>query len=79
MSAVGAGDALLAGMLLKLADGEGMEEALRWGTAAGAAACLTSGTQLCRRVDVKHILPDVRVEQFPSAVATGGAGGSKRR
>ena len=79
VSAVGAGDALLAGMLLKLADGEGMEEALRWGTAAGAAACLTTGTQLCRRADVKRILPDVRIEQSRSAVAAGGDGSGKHR
>lgn len=68
-SAVGAGDALLAGMLLKLSDGGGMEEALRWGTAAGAAACLTSGTQLCVRADVERILPDVVVEKLKNAVA----------
>ncbi|MDP3769137.1 MAG: 1-phosphofructokinase [Dehalococcoidia bacterium] len=65
VSSVGAGDALLAGMLLQLEDGAGMEEALRWGTAAGAAACLTAGTQLCRRDDVTRALPQVRVERVP--------------
>ena len=64
VSAVGAGDALLAGLLMKLEEGAGMEEALRWGTAAGAAACLTQGTQLCRRDDFTKLLPDVRVEQI---------------
>ena len=64
VSAVGAGDALLAGLLMKLEEGAGMEEALRWGTAAGAAACLTQGTQLCRRDDFTQLLPDVRVEQI---------------
>ena len=63
VSAVGAGDALLAGLLLKLEEGGDMEEALRWGTAAGAAACLTSGTQLCRRADVIRLLSDVRVRR----------------
>ena len=77
--AVGACEALLAGLLLKLADGEGMEEALRWGTAAGAATCLTTGTQLCHRADVKRILPDVRVEQSRSTVAAGGHGSRKRQ
>ena len=70
VSAVGAGDALLAGMLLKLEQDAGLEEALRWGTAAGAAACLSPGTQLCRRDDVSRLLPQVRVEQIRgSAVA----------
>ena len=63
VSAVGAGDALLAGLLLKLEDGDDLGEALRYGTAAGAAACLTPGTQLCRRADVERLLPGVRVER----------------
>ncbi len=63
VSSVGAGDAFLAGMLLQLGDGAGMEEALRWGTAAGAAACLSPGTQLCKRGDVLHLLDQVRVER----------------
>jgi 1-phosphofructokinase len=69
VSAVGAGDALLGGLLYKLEAGEGIEEGLRWGAAAGAAACLQPGTQLCRQEDVLRLLPDVRVEQirWPSA------------
>ena len=63
VSAIGAGDALLAGLLMKLEEGAGLAEGLRWGTAAGAAACLASGTQLCRREEVERLLPGVRVEQ----------------
>ena len=63
VSAVGAGDALLAGMLLKLEEGAGLEEGLRWGTAAGAAACLTPGTQLCEREEIERLLPQVRVKR----------------
>ena len=63
VSTVGAGDSLLAGLLYKLEDGAGIEEALRFGTAAGAAACLTAGTQLCKREDVERLLPEVRVER----------------
>ena len=70
VSSVGAGDALLAGLLLKLEDGESLGEALRYGTAAGVAACLQPGTQLCRRTDVERILPNVRVEQVRGAAAT---------
>ena len=72
VSAVGAGDALLAGLLMKLEEGVGMEEALRWGTAAGAATCLTQGTQLCRRDDFTKLLPDVRVKQIRGSQAAAG-------
>jgi 1-phosphofructokinase len=64
VSSVGAGDALLGGMLYKLEEGGSLEEALRWGTAAGVAACLTSGTQLCRQSELVSLLPNVRVEQI---------------
>lgn len=63
VSSVGAGDAFLAGMLLQLSDNAGIEEALRWGTAAGAAACLSPGTQLCEREEVLRLLDKVRVEK----------------
>jgi 1-phosphofructokinase family hexose kinase len=64
VSSVGAGDALLAGLILKLDDGAGLEEALRWGTAAGAATCLTPGTQMCRGEDVTRVLSTVQVERI---------------
>jgi 1-phosphofructokinase len=74
-SAVGAGDALLAGLLLKLDDNDGgIEEGLRWGTAAGAAACLTPGTQLCFREDVLRVLPQVRVERIERSAVGSSAG-----
>jgi 1-phosphofructokinase len=69
VSPTGAGDALLAGLLYKLEEGGNMEEALRWGTATGAAACLTSGTQLCHREDVLRLLPGVRVERIRNGAA----------
>lgn len=78
-SAVGAGDALLAGMLFKLEENPaGLEEAMRWGTAAGAAACLSSGTQLCLRDDVARILPNVRVERIERAAVPSSASDDRR-
>ena len=56
-SAVGAGDAFLAGLLLGLKRGRGWERALELASAAGAAVCLTPGTQLCRAEDVERLLP----------------------
>ena len=69
ISSVGAGDALLGGLLYSLEEGGSLEEGLRWGTAAGAAACLTSGTQLCRQSDLLGLLPQVRIEQIRGAPA----------
>lgn len=51
-SAVGAGDSFLAAMVWALADGWSREEAFRLGVAAGAAAALTPGTELCLKQDV---------------------------
>ena len=64
VSSVGAGDALLAGLLIELDGGAGLGEGLRLGTAAGAAACLTSGTQLCHRADVERVLPQVTLRRI---------------
>ncbi|WP_416798445.1 1-phosphofructokinase family hexose kinase [Ciceribacter azotifigens] len=51
-SAVGAGDSFVAAMTWSLAEGHNIREAFRFGLAAGAAAVMTPGTQLCRRQDV---------------------------
>ncbi|HXV28925.1 MAG TPA: hexose kinase [Sinorhizobium sp.] len=51
-SAVGAGDSFVGAMTWFLMQGKPMEEAFRFGVAAGAAAAMTPGTELCRRDDV---------------------------
>jgi 6-phosphofructokinase 2 len=51
-SAVGAGDSFIAAMTWSLAEGHDIGEAFRFGLAAGAAAVMTPGTELCRRQDV---------------------------
>ena len=63
VSAVGAGDAFLAGMLVALRRNRGWEEALTLATASGAACCLTPGTGLCRRGDVEQIIRQISVER----------------
>jgi 6-phosphofructokinase 2 len=50
---VGAGDSMLAGIVLGLCRGLELGEAVRYGITAGAAALLGSGTELCRRSDVE--------------------------
>lgn len=63
-STVGAGDSAVAGLVLKLSQGDGIEEACRLAVAAGTAATLTPGTELCRRQDVERLLPQVKVEKL---------------
>jgi 6-phosphofructokinase 2 len=54
-STVGAGDSMLAGIVLGLSRGLPLHEAVRFGMAAGAAALFGAGTQLCRRADVERL------------------------
>ena len=54
-STVGAGDSMLAGIVLGLSRGLALLEAVRFGIAAGTAALLGSGTQLCRRDDAERL------------------------
>ena len=54
-SAVGAGDSFLGAMTWALSEGKAPADAFRFGMAAGAAAVMTSGTQLCRHEDVLHL------------------------
>ncbi len=63
VSAVGAGDSFLAAYVLKLYEGEDRETALRWAAAAGSAAVLTPGTELCKKDDVLALLDRVTIER----------------
>ena len=51
-SAVGAGDSFVGAIVWALSQGQEIEEAFRFGLAAGAAAVMTPGTELCRRADI---------------------------
>ena len=61
-SKVGAGDSFLAGCVLALSQGRSIEDALRLGMAAGTAAVMNEGTQLCRKEDVERLVPGIKVE-----------------
>lgn len=54
-SAVGAGDSMVGAMVLALARGDELRNAVRFGVAAGAAALMTEGTELCRREDAERL------------------------
>ncbi len=59
MSSVGAGDSFLGALVWSLAAGRDLADALRYAVAAGSAALLAPGTQLCRPEDVHRLTADV--------------------
>ena len=62
-STVGAGDAMLGGMLLGYEKEGDMSRAFRYGVAAGAASVMTEGTQLIVPEDFYNLLEQVRVQE----------------
>ena len=61
---VGAGDALTSGLVVKLAEGAGALEALRFGVACGTATAMKTGSGLCDAADVAAILPHVKAMEL---------------
>jgi 6-phosphofructokinase 2 len=55
LSSIGAGDTMLAGIVLSLSRGWTLTDAVGFGMAAGAAALLRPGTELCRREDAERL------------------------
>ncbi len=54
-STIGAGDSMLAGMVLGLAQGKSFSEMAKFGVACGTAAAMSPGTQLCKKQDVEGL------------------------
>ena len=59
VSAVGAGDSFLGALIWRLAAGADLRKSFRQAVAAGAAALLNPGTELCRPDDVKRLAEQV--------------------
>ena len=55
VSKVGAGDSMVAGIVYHLARGKPLKESVMFGVAAGTAAVMTPGTQLCRKQDTQRL------------------------
>ncbi|MCB4858763.1 1-phosphofructokinase family hexose kinase [Sphingobium sp. PNB] len=77
-SAVGAGDSFLAAMTFALACGRDPMDAFRYGIAAGAAAVLTPGTDLCHRDEVERLYVLVDPGETPAEASTNMAAHSSR-
>lgn len=58
ISAVGSGDSFVGAMVFRLARGHTIEDAFRFGIAAGAAAVLTPGTDLARADDIHRLFKE---------------------
>ena len=61
VSVVGAGDSFLGAVVWSLARNDSLETVLRHGVAAGSAALLNPGTELCRPADLERLAPQVKV------------------
>ena len=62
-STVGAGDAMIGGMLLGYSKEKDMARAFRYGIAAGAASVMTAGTQLIVKEDFERLLDMVKIQE----------------
>lgn len=66
-SVVGAGDSMVAGMVLSLARGKTLREALSFGVAAGASAVMSPGTGLCCRDDTERLYRQIILREHRSS------------
>ena len=62
-STVGAGDAMIGGMLMGFEKEKDMGKAFRYGIAAGAASVMTEGTQLIRKADFEALMDQVKIQE----------------
>ncbi len=62
VSTIGAGDSFLGAMIWALASNQPLDEAFRHAVAAGSAALLAPGAELCRAADVRRLAGEVAIE-----------------
>jgi 6-phosphofructokinase 2 len=60
-SMIGAGDSMVAGMVLAHKAGKNFVDMVRYGVACGSAATLNQGAQLCRKDDVDQLLESLKI------------------
>jgi 6-phosphofructokinase 2 len=70
-SKVGAGDSMVGGLAVALARGRELRDAARYAVAAGAAAVMTPGTELCRAEDVERLDQQMASQAVESGPMTG--------
>lgn len=65
-SAVGAGDAAVAGFIFAHSRKESMEDCVRLACAAGTATAMNPGTELCHLPEIDEILPKIEISTIGS-------------
>ena len=71
LSAIGAGDSFLGGLVWAVAAGRDLATAFAFGVAAGSAALLHPGTDLCHASDVERLVGQVRIETVEAGGVVG--------
>ena len=64
-SKVGAGDSMVGGLTTALLQMHPLDDAVRFGVAAGSAAVMNEGTELCRREDTERLYQNLRERECP--------------
>lgn len=59
-STVGAGDSMVAGIVLYLSKGADIYEAVQYGLACGTAATMNPGTELCKKEDADRLFKQIK-------------------
>lgn len=67
-STVGAGDSMVAGIVLALSNGKSCLEAVQYGVACGTAATMNAGTELCKLQDVEMLYHKILTEKTISEI-----------
>jgi 6-phosphofructokinase 2 len=65
-SRVGAGDSMVAGIVVALANGSSLDDAVMFGVAAGSAAVMRRGHELCRLDDTMRLFNEMRQAYGPA-------------
>ncbi|MDQ3292644.1 MAG: PfkB family carbohydrate kinase, partial [Bacteroidota bacterium] len=63
-STVGAGDSMVAGLVYKMSLGWSLSDSVKYGVAAGAAAVMSPGSELCKRDDVEELFKWIKAQQL---------------
>lgn len=63
-STVGAGDSMVAGIVLSLTRGKTLTEAVQYGVACGTAATINPGTELCKLDDVEKLYQQMKSYKY---------------
>ncbi len=59
-STVGAGDSMVGGMVVALSKNQSLEDVLYYGVAAGTAATMNAGTELCKKEDTERLFAKMK-------------------